>query len=126
MAKPKVKVEGDTELVRALEEARREVADLEPVHKELAGPLLNRARAEAPVLTGGLVASLYPMIGPKAMGVGSTLIYAAPIHFGWAAHNIAPNPFLIRAKDAMASEAVKGYDRYLGKVLDEVTRKSAH
>lgn len=126
MAKPGLQVEGEDKLARALEEAREQVKDLEPIHRELVGPLLNRAKAEAPVLTGQLAASLYPMVGPKAMGVGSVLIYAPPVHFGWPAHNIAPNPFLIRAKDALAAEQVKGYDRYLGKVLDDVTRKSDH
>lgn len=124
--KPRMTVEGDEELARALDEAKRKLADLTEAHREMVGPLLNRSRAEAPVLTGALAESLYPAAGPKAFGIQSALIYAPPIHFGWPAHGITANPFLINARNAMEGEAVKGYERHISKLLDEVTSGSKH
>lgn len=121
-----VEVRGEEKLSRALEDARGRVADLTPPHKQLAAAFLNQARAEAPVLTGTLVSSLRSSAGKRTVGIRSRLIYAAPVHFGWPGHNIAANPFLIRARDSMTAEAVRGYDAYLKEVMAEVTRKSDH
>jgi hypothetical protein len=74
-----------------------------------------------------LAASLYPAAGPEAWGVQSAAVYAPPIHFGWPAHGIEAQPFLINARNAMEGEIVKGYERYLEKVVVEgVTNDSRH
>lgn len=126
MARKPLEISGDKELARALTDAQAKIADLSAIHKELAGALLNRARSEVPVLTGELSDSLFPTASAKTFAVRSRAIYAAPIHFGWPAHGIESNPFLIRARDAMVSEAVSDYERFIQGVMDGIGNASKH
>lgn len=50
---------------------------------------------------------------------GAGIKYAGPIHFGWPAHHIEPQPFLWETGSLMESKIVENYEKALQKMLDE-------
>jgi hypothetical protein len=96
-----------------------EVADekalsgLESVSQALRAPfprdglklILRAARTRAPVVTGHLRST--GALGQE--GVVFSAPYAGPIHWGWRARNIKPNPFLIRGAEATVDEWIAIY-----------------
>lgn len=91
-----VTVEGDETLRRTLGDAADDLEDLDQLAS--ARLVAQRAAARAPKVSGTLARS----VQAKNLGKGvacaySDLIYAPPIHYGWHAHNIAPQPFLTTA-----------------------------
>lgn len=100
-----MRVEGGPALRASLRKAGQDLQDLKDVHKDAAELVV--AAARPPVKSGRLAAS------GRAAGTanaaimrwgGASLRYAGPIHFGWAAHNIEPQPFGTEA--ARATEPV--------------------
>ena len=55
-----------------------------------------------------------------AAEAGADLIYAPPIHNGWAAHNISPNPFLATALDRESNQVLAIYGRSVTDALGQV------
>lgn len=92
-----VEVVGEDNLALTLRRFASGLDDMAKSHREVADLALRAARARAPVKTGRLRAS-----GRVAStgGYGDILFtapYAAPIHWGWPARNIAPNLFATKA-----------------------------
>lgn len=97
-----ITVEGDETLRRTLRAAQSDIADLDQ------GPsarlVLGRAQARTPKVSGRLARSLVAKdIGQGRAVVQSDLIYAPVIHYGWPAHNITPQPFLVSALEDSAT-----------------------
>jgi hypothetical protein len=109
-------LEGDTRLVATLGNAARDVADLRDGF-DAAGQIVAAAgAAEAPVLTGALAGSLRgARAGRNAATITSPLVYAGPVHWGRPAHNMAANPFVLRAADLTE-------DRWTGAIVDDAQR----
>jgi hypothetical protein len=59
-------------------------------------------------------------VAGNAVEVGSDLVYALPIHNGWQAHNIRPQPFLDDAARDSEAQWVGAYDKTVGAALDSV------
>jgi phage gpG-like protein len=94
-----VTVEGDETFRRTLAAAADDLASLD--QSESARLVQQRAQAAAPKATGRLAASITAKdIGEGHSVVGSTLVYAPVIHYGWPAHSISPHPFLTDALEA--------------------------
>jgi len=73
-----------------------------------------------PVRTGRLRASVRVLASQRRGQVAAgkkSVPYAGPIHFGWRAHNIAPNPFLYKALDKRRNEVIRSYERSVDKVV---------
>ena len=91
-----VTVQGAETLHRTLATAQDELAHLD--QSDNARLVQQRAQAKAPKRRGTLAASLVAKdLGKGHAVVSSDLIYAPVIHYGWAAHNIHPQPFLTEA-----------------------------
>jgi len=108
-----VEVEGARELRRALLELGYDVAnDLKTVNLEGAEQVLEVALRRVPVRTGRLRdtvrASATKTRGSIRAGF-KRIPYAGPVHFGWPARNIQPNPFLYDAMDERRDEVVQAY-----------------
>jgi hypothetical protein len=43
--------------------------------------------------------------------------YAGPIHFGWPARNIRPNPFIYQVLDSRRDEVLKLYERRIDEII---------
>jgi hypothetical protein len=114
MTKPAIKVKGADQLRKALRQVDSGIKDLKGVHADAAKVVEQRATQIVPRRTGRLEASIRSS-GQARQGVvraGSAgLPYAGVIHFGWAGHNISPQPFLYDALDDRAGEVLDTYER---------------
>jgi hypothetical protein len=131
MAAPsgKIEVEGRRELVRALGKMGERSGQLREVHSRLAVPLAMAARGETPVRSGTLVRTVRANASQKALQLraGSKSVpYAGAIHYGYPRRGIEPNPFLIRARDAMRGDILDAYNRYMAELIDKVGTESFH
>ena len=61
-----------------------------------------------------------PEVAGNTVEVGSDLVYALPIHNGWAAHHISPQPFLDDAVRASEAQWVGVYDKATTDALESV------
>jgi len=107
-----IEVEGAKEVRRALKRMDGNLADLREVHREAAQDVASEAKTLVPVQTG----RLRDTIRTSARNVSAAVVagkglvpYAGPIHFGWHARNIEPQPFLYDAIDRRRDEVL---DRY--------------
>ena len=102
----------DTAFRRALRKVEGGVDDLTAENTDGAKIVADEARTLVPVRSGRLKSSIRSS-GQARQGailVGSaTVPYAGPIHFGWRAHNIAPQPFLYDAADARRDEVLERF-----------------
>jgi hypothetical protein len=124
-----VKVEGLRELQRELRrleetELRKE---LRGINKDAARIVADEGKVRAPSLTGRLAASITPKGEQRGAvvqaGSASRVPYAGPIHFGWAARNIEPNPFLYDALSDRWSEVYNSYKKALDDLVDRFNDK---
>jgi len=42
------------------------------------------------------------------------------IHFGWARHNISPNPFLYKARDSRYDEVIDKFEKEVAALVNKV------
>lgn len=123
-----LQVEGGRNLRRTLRQAGSDLQELKSANAAAAGIVAGRASSWAPVLTGRLAATVRSS-GTKTAGIvragnnrksASGVPYAAPIHWGWRARNIAPNPFLSYSAQATEPTWLGLYERLVNKALDQV------
>lgn len=110
--RPGVEVEGGPQLRRAFKKLGDRADDLKPLHRDIGELVEERAEDLAPVLTGRLRRSTKSRATKRAARVeagGRGIPYAGPIHFGWRARNIEPQPFLYDALDDRRGEVAKRY-----------------
>ncbi len=128
MAQPAIRVEGGRELRRKFREAGDDMTDLKDLHKQLADDVAGTAKTKVPVRSGRLRNSVRGSGTKTAARVragnnrksGPTSVpYAAPIHFGWGARGIRPQPFLYEALDDRRQEVI---DRYNDEVRSIIRR----
>jgi bacteriophage HK97-gp10 putative tail-component len=114
-----VQVDGLAQLTRDLKKLEAAaVKKLRAVSKDAAQIVSDEAKSKAPVLTG----RFRDKIKPGATQAGGYvairgLVYAGPIHFGWPAHNIRPNPVLYEALDARRAEVIAKFERGVADVV---------
>lgn len=117
----RVKVEGAARLERTLHAAADDLEDMSQAQQESARLVQQRAQAAAPKDTGTLANSLTVQeIERGQTAVASQLIYAPVIHYGWAAHNISPQPFLAEALADSTSLVVDLHQRQAQHILSQV------
>jgi hypothetical protein len=119
-----LRVEGVRELSRSLRAVDKDLPKrLAEIHKAIGQPLAEDARARAPRQSGRLADSVRSGGSQRVAYVAAgkaKVPYAGPIHFGWPAHNIAPNTFLVDALEAGAERVVDDYLSELERFLDSV------
>lgn len=119
----KVEIEGGKQFRAAATAAGKDaVDDLKAANKSAAEVVKTAALPIVPVMTGALKNSVRTS-GTKTAGVvraaSARIPWGPPIHWGWAARNIAPRPFLYEALDSRRDEVMATYV----KQVDEVIRK---
>lgn len=118
-----VRVDGLRHTVRNLEAAGVEVEELKQAINDSTRAVVEEAHVLVPRQSGALDSSIRPN---KAKGIGQVLAgkaavpYAGPIHFGWAARGIAPNPFLYNALDHRKEDVRRAWEKNVA----ELTRKA--
>jgi len=95
---PVLEVKGARELRRTLARAGHDLGDLQTANAAISTYVATASKTAAPRVSGRLAGSVR---GNKAKAsavvrAGSAGVpYAGPIHWGWPARNIAPQPFLV-------------------------------
>ena len=112
-------------LQKALKEVGPEmVAELKEGNKALGEIVGDRARQLVPVRSGALQKTIKAAkaAGGAKVNAGtpsltSKVPYAGPIHFGWRARDIDPNPVLYAALDERRDEVVAAYEKQTADLL---------
>lgn len=121
---PQCRLIGGRKLRRELKAAGFDMANLRTMHLEVAKFVVQRARPRVPVgPTGRLKKSVKPAATrTRAELVGGRsprLPYANPVHWGWPAHSIAPNPFLTTAAEQTEPQWLDIYLRHINTILED-------
>jgi hypothetical protein len=119
---PSIKVEGLTELRASLKKLDDKLPrELNKVSKASAEVVASEARGIVPRISGRLAGSIKTSGTAKGAFVKSGgLEYHRVIHFGWARHNIKPNPFLYEALDTRRDEVIEKFEREVSALVDRV------
>lgn len=99
MAKPDVEVVGAARCAATMAAAAARLSHLDGATSSTSRLVQSRARGNAPKRTGRLAGSLVAASTGTEARVSSGVVYAGVIHYGWAAHNIRANPFLVPAAE---------------------------
>lgn len=131
----RVHVHGADELRRTLRKSGVDLAQLKQANRAAAASILPISIAAAPVGTptplhwarqhtpGTLKSSLRVGATQKAGIIRAgrkSIPYAGPIHFGWRARNIKPNPWITRAVEANEPVWVRVYMEHINDVIDQI------
>lgn len=116
-----VEVEGGPELRRAFGRLDDRLDDLSALHQDIAELVEDRAEELVPVVSGRLRDTIRTSRGKRSAAViagGKAAVpYAGPIHFGWRARNIEPQPFLYDALDDRRDEVLERYRDGVGALV---------
>jgi hypothetical protein len=116
-----IEVEGGPQLRRAFAKLEDRADDLRDAHRSAAETVEDEAESIAPRLTGALIDSIRTSVrktGSSVLAGGTGLVpYAGPIHFGWRARNIEPQPFLYDALDRRRGEIAERYAAEVGTMV---------
>jgi HK97 gp10 family phage protein len=118
----RLQIEGLREMQRDLKKlntACRE--DMKETHRAAGDIVAVAAKPLAPVLTGRLSATIVSSPtkyqGRVRIGKGASVPYAGPIHFGWPARRIAPQPFVYEALDGRRDEVKHTYEKKISQLI---------
>lgn len=124
---PVVRIEGARELRRQLRAASDDLGDLRAAHAEAGRIVEPVAKGRAPVRSGALRASVRSS-GTKTAAVVragyARVPYARPIHWGWPARNIRPQPFVWDAAKKTEPRWMLAYQRAVNVILSRVRGKA--
>ena len=87
-------VTGADRLASTMRSAGRQIGNLSDANRKAAEVIAQASRAPAPKLTGALASATRGIGARTTVGVQNPLPYFGPIHYGWPAHNIEPQPFV--------------------------------
>jgi len=114
----------EIENVDQLRKALRQVSDhlevLKEANQQAAQIVTVEAIGKAPRRSGALAASGRPSAGPNGATItfGSPRVpYANPIHWGWRARNIKPQPFAIQAAEATRPAWFRQYEENIMAII---------
>lgn len=116
------RIEGLREVQKALRDLSDDLRDeMKPTHLKAAEIVVEGAKRYVPVRTGRLAASMRAAATRTGgrVRVGSAAVpYAGPIHFGWPARRIQPQPFIYDALDPRRSEVANIYAERIMDLID--------
>jgi HK97 gp10 family phage protein len=121
-----VRIEGHKQVRKAInrigDEMDRDAAKgaLKEANLEAATAVKNTANGLIPVRSGQLQQTLRASGTQKSARVRAgykRVPYAGPIHFGWPARRISPQPFLYDALDRRRNEVADIYDQRLSQLI---------
>ena len=114
-----VEIRGVDRLARTAHAAANDFRDLTEPNRAAATAVASRARP--PRRTGRLAASIGVLdVSPTEAAVGSGVVYAPVIEYGWPAHGIEAAGFLADAADAAWGATQDEYGKFVDDVLATV------
>ena len=124
-----IQVEGLKGLQRQLKQAADKDMQkrIRKANKDAASIVSDEAKNIVPVRTGALRKSIGARGTNKAAtvkaGTAARVPYAGPVHFGWRARGIGPQPFLYEALGDKWREVYTQYDEQISELVNELNRK---
>lgn len=124
-----VKVEGLPQLRRAFRQLEADTADLKAANAAVATAVAAASIPRAPRRTGRLASSVR---GNRALSKatvsagGARVPYAGPVHWGWPAHGIDPDPFISEAAQATEGAWSRIYEDAIQDAVDHATALALH
>jgi hypothetical protein len=118
-----LQVTGAKAMRAALKAAGDDLSDLKDTYGSVAAMVAAEASSRAPRRSGRLAGSIKPnrAAGKAVVNLGGAKIpYTGPIHWGWPARNIAPNPFASEAAVATEDRWVELFRVGVQATLDKV------
>ena len=94
--------------------------DMKDTHRKAGQLVVDGAARLVPVRSGALLASLRsaPTQRQGKVRLGSAAVpYAGPIHFGWPARHIQPNPFIYEVLDGRRQEVYALYAERISELV---------
>lgn len=121
---PVVQVDGLKELRKSLRQAGEDMTDLKQANREAAGTVES---ATQPPRRSGTLAGTLRSTGTVTAGIiragKKSVPYAGPIHWGWPARNIEPQPFLVDAAQATEPQWAAAYEAHIDRILNNIKGK---
>jgi len=124
-----VEVEGLREIQRTMSRVSRKdiVKEVRSANKKAADVVAQEAKVLVPVQTGRLRKSIGAQAQREAgyvkAGTPQGVKYAGPIHFGWPAKGITPQPFIYEALDKRIDEVRATYERLLREAMKPISSR---
>lgn len=119
----RIQVDGARQLRRTLRKAGDDLTELKEAHAAAARIAATEAAARAPRRSGALAGSVRSS-GTKTAGIVragyARVPYAGPIHWGWPARNIEPQPFASEAAKRTQARWTLVYKQAVDKILSRV------
>ena len=121
-----VKIEGLAKVRRQLKNLSSDVdyraQEFLPVNKTIADAVAGDSKNYVPILTGtlsGTIRALASKTSARVRAGSKAVPYAGPIHFGWPARFIRPQPFIYDAIDKRRGEIKDRYDKLVKDLIDK-------
>jgi HK97 gp10 family phage protein len=119
-----LQIEGLREVLRDMKELGVDLRDgMKETHRDAGKLVADAAKPLAPIRTGRLASTITSSPtqrqGRVRIGRGQSVPYAGPIHFGWPARRIAPQPFVYDALDGRKEDVRRLYDERIGRLIRE-------
>lgn len=119
----KIQIDGLKETQRALREMSDDLkTKMKETHRQAAEVVVEGSKRYVPFRTGKLAASIRAaatMTSGKVRVGSASVPYAGPIHFGWPARSIKPQPFIYDAMDVRRQEVLEIYAARITGLIDE-------
>lgn len=111
----KEEIEGLREVQKALNKFSNATRkEMQSTHLKAAEIVVVASKRFVPIKTGALAQSIRPaavMSGGRVKVGSASVPYAGPIHFGWPARRIKPQPFVYDALDTRRGEVSRLYEK---------------
>lgn len=128
MAPTGIKIEGLRELNRALRKIPGGLdLQMKDLHRVSADSVRREALPHVPHVSGRLKRTVRTLASKRRGAVATgrkNVPYAGPIHWGWPARNIRPNPFLVDALERQEKEVELQFLRGVNKIIGQAFKQS--
>ena len=119
--KGKEEIEGLREVQKALKQLGDATKkEMKSTHLKAAEIVVGASKRFVPIKTGALAQSIRPaavMSGGRVKVGSASVPYAGPIHFGWPARSIKPQPFVYDALDTRRGEVSRLYEKRMAVLM---------
>lgn len=122
-----VQVRGVKELRRTLKKAGADLSDFTTINRAAAAIVAAAARGRTPLgpdagghISGTVRVGATRTAGIVRVGNNTRFPYGGPIHWGWPARNIAPNPWVTEAAQDTETQWIPKYVDGLDRVVSQV------
>lgn len=122
-----IEVDGLRKLRADLKRMGDDLADVKDANQRAGQLVAGEAEQRAPRRTGTLAGSGRASRSASRATVmfgGARVPYAGPVHYGWPAHNIDPQPFVVEAAQATEHEWLPLYEDEIARAVDKVAGKT--